>query len=350
MVTVRTEDIDYKQRCYVQALRFSAGWTYDRIAKDQNLPLSTVAKICKGPATPQRKNRCGRKIKIDTPTRRLLVFTATKDAEHRQKPYEEIAKIVGVEASNKTLREAFAKEGYHRRSARKKPFLNYEKKSKRLNFALAHRHWTVADWRRVIWTDESYIWLGGKRGKVYITRAAEEVWLEDCLVPKFSKQDSIMIWGGILGLGGKKAMVIWEREDWGTITAKTYVDHVLVPVIWPMWYWESVQNRCNLWLMEDGASAHRAKLTRAYREYFRIPCLQWPPSSPDLNPIENIWNILKNRLNARNPRPKGKEEVKRALLEEWEFNIKECDILKFVDSIPERIQAVIDANGGHTRW
>ncbi|KAH0604922.1 uncharacterized protein H6S33_006590 [Morchella sextelata] len=193
MVTVRSDDIEYKQRCYVQALRFSAGWTYDRISKDQNLPLSTVAKICNTPATPKRKNRCGRKIKIDTPTHRRLVYVATLNAENRRKPYADIAQLVGVEADSKTLQEAFAKEGYHRCSARKKPSLDDIKRAKRLTFALAHRHWTVQDWRRVIWTDESYIWLGGKRGRVYVTRAVEEVWLEDCLAPKFSKQDSVMI-------------------------------------------------------------------------------------------------------------------------------------------------------------
>lgn len=111
MVTVQSDDIDYKQRCYVQELQFSTGWTYDRIAKDQNLPLSTVAKICNSPATPGRKNRCGRKIKIDTPTRRRLVYTATLNAENRRKPYSEIMQLIGLEADKKTLRDAFAKEG-----------------------------------------------------------------------------------------------------------------------------------------------------------------------------------------------------------------------------------------------
>lgn len=93
------------------------------------------------------------------------------------------------------------------------------KQAKRLAFTQAHQHWTVRDWRRVIWTDEISIWLGCKRGRVYVTRAVEEVWLEACLAPKFRMQDSVMIWGGILGIEGKKVMLIWEREDWGTITA-----------------------------------------------------------------------------------------------------------------------------------
>lgn len=108
--------------------------------------------------------------------------------------------------------------------------------------------------------------------------------------------------------------------------------------------------------MEDGAPAHRAKLTQvrsisfhsslvqvaktelkqARRYYYGIPSLVWPPYSPDLNPIENLCNLLKNRLNLRNPRPKGKAEVKAAVLEEWD-HITEENIQKFVNSMPERI-------------
>lgn len=73
-----------------------------------------------------------------------------------------------------------------------------------------------------------------------------------------------MIWGGILGVGGKKIIVVWEKDNWGTITAQTYIDHVLTPTIWPFWYWESQANGQSLWLMEDGAPAHRAKLTQVY--------------------------------------------------------------------------------------
>lgn len=101
--------------------------------------------------------------------------------------------------------------------------------------------------------------------------------------------------------------------------------------------------------MEDGAPSPCAKLTQSYRDLYTVPCFIWLPSSPDFNPIENIWNLLKTRLNARSPRPKGKEQVRIAVLEEWE-RISEKDISKFVDSMPQRIQTVIANHGEHTRW
>lgn len=346
MVAIKTAETSYKQRCYIQALRFEAKWTFRKIADNQGLALSTVFDICNKPATP--KKRKGRPVILDSPTRRRLVFTATENAENRRKSYTEIAEICGITACEKTLRKAFDAEGYSRRIARKKVFLKAETKAKRLQFALDHRHWTVEDWRRVLWTDECYVWLGGARGNIWVTRKPGEDYLEECIAPKFKKQNSVMIWGGILG--GKKApLVLWDKKDWGTITAKTYVDHVLQPVLWPFWYHESQVSESTVWVMEDGAPAHRAHFTQNHRDFLHMPSLIWPASSPDLNPIENVWNLLKNRLNQRTPRPKGVVEMKEAIIEEWD-RITEAEILEFVDSIPERIEAVIAASGGHTRW
>ena len=103
----------------VQALRFEAGWTYQRIAENQNLAITTVSDICHAPATP--KKRIGRPFSITPTTRRVLVATATRDAQHRQMTLADIADICGVRASEKTLRKAFALEGYHRRKHGKSP-------------------------------------------------------------------------------------------------------------------------------------------------------------------------------------------------------------------------------------
>lgn len=173
-----------------------------------------------------------------------------------------------------------------------------------------------------------------------------------------------MIWGAILGDGGKKIIVIWEKDNWGSITARTYINDILIPRLQPFWLQESQRTQQNLWLMEDGAPAHIARSTQVrklfpssfisnyiqnVRDQFGIPSLNWPASSPDLNPIENIWSILKRRLHDRRPRPRGKAAITEAVLEEWDL-ITEEDIDKCIRNMSERIEAVIAANGGHTRW
>ncbi|RPB06499.1 hypothetical protein P167DRAFT_475371, partial [Morchella conica CCBAS932] len=83
---------------------------------------------------------------------------------------------------------------------RRKVFLTATHKEKRLAFALAHRHWTAHDWRKVIWIVECYVFLtSGAKSKTYVTRkiGKEELFHEDCLIPKFKQVNSVMIWGAI---------------------------------------------------------------------------------------------------------------------------------------------------------
>jgi len=101
--------------------------------------------------------------------------------------------------------------------------------------------------------------------------------------------------------------------------------------------------------MEDRATAHWAHHTRRIREQFGMPKLHWPPSSPDLNLIEKVWFILKDKLNKCHTRLQGLAGMGEAIKQEWK-GISGAHLLIFVDSMPERIQAVIGASGGHTRW
>ena len=144
---------------------------------------------------------------------------------------------------------------------------------------------------------------------------------------------------------GDKLLVIWEKDNWGSITAKAYINHVLQPAILPFLQ----QRTIPILLVEDNAPAHQAKIINKFKKDYFIRTLDWPSNSPDLNPIENIWNLLKNRLQARQPRPQQLEEIKAAVVEEWNA-ISVEEIQKYVDSMPARIQEVISNNGGHTRW
>lgn len=260
-----------------------------------------------------------------------------------------MADIAEIHASEQVLQEAFQAEGYNRRVARKKPFLNAEKKARRLAWALAHEHWTIKDWQRVIWTDESYVRTTGVLGRVWVTRLSTEEYHEDCLVPKFEKRNSVMIWGAITGScgGGKSPVVVRQRADWGNINAHTYIKHVVNPILYLYWYDCSTNDGIWHYVMEDGAAAHKAILTRAAEEEYGIQRLVWTASSPDLNPIETIWRILKHRINTRFPRPTTKEAVAQAIQEEWE-RITPEEILRVIDTMVDWVKAVIAAQGEHT--
>jgi transposase len=104
----------------------------------------------------------------------------------------------------------------------------------------------------------------------------------------------------------------------------------------------------NFIFIQDNAPPHRAARTQAALRRRNVEQLEfWPPNSYDLNPIENIWGILKTRIRTRNPQ--NLNELWAFALEEWEA-IPQATINECIDSMPERILAVLRARGGRTRY
>jgi transposase len=100
-------------------------------------------------------------------------------------------------------------------------------------------------------------------------------------------------------------------------------------------------------LMEDNTLIHASHYTRGYHAYHGVIRMLWPANSPDLNPIKNVWRLLKYRIGKRFP--KTDEEVQRYLSEEWD-KMEVSDFQKYILSMKERFQAVIDNDGGHIKW
>ena len=101
--------------------------------------------------------------------------------------------------------------------------------------------------------------------------------------------------------------------------------------------------------MDDNARPHRAHVVNDYLEDNGIERLDWPPCSPDLNPIEHAWDALQRQINACLAQPQTSQQLANALVEEW-VRIPGKDIKTLVLSFWTRCTEVIDARGGHTRY
>jgi len=88
-------------------------------------------------------------------------------------------------------------------------------------------------------------------------------------------------------------------------------------------------------IQEDNAPGHKGHSNR-YRELNGIEILEWPAQSPDLNPIESVWRGVGRDLGAG--------------IRSWRYHITEEMLDRLVDSMPARLQAVIDAGGNPTPY
>ena len=99
----------------------------------------------------------------------------------------------------------------------------------------------------------------------------------------------------------------------------------------------------------DNDPKHTARRTQEWLAGYGIEVLDWPAQSPDLNPIEHLWDHLKRRLNDYDEVPTSVHALWQRVEEEWEkIGMTEC--LKLVESMPRRVAAVLSAKGGSTKY
>jgi hypothetical protein len=220
----------------------------------------------------------------------------------------------------------------------KKPFLSERNRVKRLQWARDHLHWTPQQWRSVLWSDESKF--------VIRYRASRKVWrlngerLNPKNTMKTVKHDKkVMVWGCFTYGGvGKLYRVhgIMRKEQYHCILVNQ-----MMPSARGLFF-------DNNWIFQqDNDPKHTAHINKAYLRNKGVNVLDWPAQSPDLNPIENLWNELDRRL--KNRRCNSEEELFDVLKAGWEA-LPDDLLESLVDSMPRRCQAVIEARGNATKY
>lgn len=217
-----------------------------------------------------------------------------------------------------------------------------------MQWAREYRAWDEDDWGGVEFLDECYVHLDDRRGRVWVTRHADEVLSEDCLVPSFTQSPiRVMVWGVII-LGEKGPLVVLDYPGGkgSGMNTQRYREQVLEGALLDF-HIRMNATKGDVIFQQDNAPSHKSKGTKQWLAEHGIPLLFHPSASPDLNPIERVWLELKTRLRALPHPPTSVEDLKRAIHKVWD-EIPVEDIDKHIRSMPDRVGAVCAARGGHT--
>ena len=198
------------------------------------------------------------------------------------------------------------------------------------------------EWKFIIWSDESRFEVFGGDGCDYVWRKPKEKYDVDCLVPTFkSGCKGVMVWGCFSSFGMGPLVRVNGRQN-----ANDYInvlDNHLLPYI------GRLDDQNNYIFQDDNAQIHRARSTLRWISEKNIDQLFWPAQSPDLNPIENIWDELERRIRKHVSLPKNETELFNLLQEEW-FKLDESVYQNLVESMTRRVKAVVKAKGHPTRY
>ncbi len=158
-----------------------------------------------------------------------------------------------------------------------------------------------------------------------------------CLRSSVKFPQSVMVWVSMSSAG--VGPLCFLRSKVNTAVYQEVLEHFMLPAA------DKLYGDADFIFQQDLAPAHTAKATSTWFKDHGIPVLNWPANSPDLNPIENLWCIVKRKM--RYARPNNAEELKAAIRATWALITPEqCH--RLIDSMPRRIAAVIQAKGAPT--
>ena len=156
-----------------------------------------------------------------------------------------------------------------------------------------YRDWTADDWYKVIFSDESPFRLFGASGKKLVRYP-----------------ETIHVWGCFSAKGVGSLTILLNT----TAMNKEWYQHILREKFLPTIQEQFGDAQCLF--RHDGAPCHKAKVITKWLGEQNIDILgPWPGNSPELNPIENLWSILKRRVDKQ--KPTNSDKLQALIMQEW---------------------------------
>ncbi|KAI0994507.1 hypothetical protein K3495_g13675 [Podosphaera aphanis] len=252
-------------------------------------------------------------------------------------------KHLGV--GERVIKIELEKRGFKRYTALNKPTTSPEIRRKLREWAEVRIDWTLEQWMSILWSDETWA-TDGHHSRRWVTRKPGEEHDINCIVETIKKKIGWMFWASFAG-SEKGPPQFWEK-DWGNITSSSYSERI-VPLFDGM-----TRFRPGLSVMQDNAPPHVAARTMEELEERSITPIDWPPYLPDLNPIEHVWKIMKDKIEYKYPdlnwgKRLSSDQIRAIVKEAWD-SVSTQELTDLIESMHDRCQVVIDADGGPTKY
>jgi hypothetical protein len=245
-----------------------------------------------------------------------------------------------VDISERTIRTFMSNKGYFGGVCARKPLLSDRNKERRLAFALEHVDKPMEFWRSILFTDEKKFELFNSKRRIYCWKQKGEELRPDTIQPTVKHGGgSIMMWGSFLGdrVGDlHRVNGIMRKEDYHSILQRHAIPSGL-----------TLFGR-GFTLQQDNDPKHTSILCRTYLQRKEaegtLKILDWPSQSPDINPIELLWEKMDRMIKVK--KPTSLAALEEIIREVWQ-EITPDYLRKLIDRLPRICQAVIKAEGGY---
>ena len=294
------------------------------IQRRTGIPRSTIyynLEKLKKTGNTAHKKRSGRPKKITPECSKALGQYVRRNLAISSRTLANKLLLKGINVSYVTVLRHLAHLGYDKKRPLATPMLTTKHKEKRIEWAQKH----INDWNRTLFTDETSFWL---------FRNTIEYWYKDIRPVRPIPKDRTRInaWGGFC-IKGKTSLFCFRD----IMTGQFYVDIIRKHLP------EANKMLGKKWrLQQDNDPKHTSRVAKEFLQNNVSTVMDWPANSPDLNPIENLWAIVKGRVEKR--QPKNIAELEQFMVEEWD-SIPQYIIINPIRSMKEHCQLIIDNNG-----
>ncbi|CAI7835425.1 unnamed protein product [Closterium sp. NIES-54] len=328
------EGLSYRQIAIELGVSKSA--VHDKLLR--HLGPKTFDELVPSPAKPGRPRKLPEQI-----ARIVIRSIVSGESKTAEAAAGMISSTHGISVTGATVRNTLKRHRVRAIEKPSKPRLSAKNVKDRMQWAKDHQHWTIDDWKRVVWSNETKICRFSSDGRSWAW-IREDCHMESHHVKQTVKHGggSIMIWGCMKYNGGGFMCKIEGRMN-GELYRSILQDELQQTIEHYELDPETVV------FQHDNDPKHTCKMVKTFLAEQPYSVLPWPASSPDLNPIEHLWVYLKKQLLAYPRPPAGILELWDRVQVEWE-KIPAAWCSELIDSMPRRVRAVLKSKGRWTKY